>query len=47
MNNYLGQALSGKYTFINREQDLGIAGLRKSKLSYNPYRLVKKYAVEF
>lgn len=47
MNNYLGQALSGKYTFINREQDLGIAGLRKSKLSYNPYRLVKKYTVEF
>ncbi|MDR1113820.1 MAG: GNAT family N-acetyltransferase [Candidatus Margulisbacteria bacterium] len=47
MNNYLGQALSGKYTFINREQDLGIVGLRKSKLSYNPYRLVKKYAVTF
>ncbi|GBR73544.1 hypothetical protein NO1_0903 [Candidatus Termititenax aidoneus] len=47
MNNYLGQALSGRYTFINREQDLGIAGLRKSKLSYNPYRLVKKYAVTF
>jgi N-acetylglutamate synthase-like GNAT family acetyltransferase len=47
MNNYLGQALSGKYVFLNREQDLGLAGLRQSKLSYNPYRLVKKYAVTF
>lgn len=30
-------------TFVNREQDLGEASLRKSKLSYNPVELVKKY----
>jgi N-acetylglutamate synthase-like GNAT family acetyltransferase len=47
MNNYLGNLLAGKYTFINREQDLGLTGLRRSKLSYNPYRLVKKYSVKF
>ncbi|GBR77569.1 hypothetical protein RDn1_228 [Candidatus Termititenax dinenymphae] len=46
MNNHLGQMLTGKYLFINREQDLGIPGLRKSKLSYNPYRLIRKYGVE-
>ncbi|MHC1698183.1 MAG: DUF2156 domain-containing protein [Geobacteraceae bacterium] len=29
--------------FVNREQDLGEASLRKSKLSYHPIELVKKY----
>jgi len=33
--------------WVNREQDLGDAGLRRSKESYHPVRFLKKYQVDF
>ncbi len=38
----LAKALPEKYTLLNREEDLGLSGLRKAKMDSNPSGLIRK-----
>ena len=45
INQMFLESLDGRYSFVNREQDLGDEGLRKAKLSYHPVTFNQKYRV--
>jgi hypothetical protein len=47
INQLFLQNQTESFTWVNREQDLGLEGLRKAKLSYHPVSFTKKYILRF
>lgn len=45
INHETAKLLSGKCKYLNREQDLGLPGLRKAKRSYAPDFMLKRYSL--
>lgn len=47
INNEFCKNVAQRVKYINREEDMGILGLRKAKLSYNPVKLIEKHIAIF
>lgn len=43
--NAFAKSIPQGFTYLNREQDLGVEGMRKSKLSYNPVKMIEKVRI--
>ncbi|GAB6109114.1 DUF2156 domain-containing protein [Fusibacter bizertensis] len=47
INHALANLVKDRCTYVNREQDMGIEGIKKAKQSYHPVKLIPKYNINF
>lgn len=47
INNEFCKRLPAETLYVNREEDMGLENLRKTKLSYKPFKLAEKYTAVF
>jgi hypothetical protein len=46
INNEAAVRLAKTFTYINRESDLGVAGLREAKMRYHPHHMVEVFSMK-
>lgn len=46
VNQEFVKSLPAQYNYVNREEDMGLEGLRKAKLSYQPAIILQKYIIK-
>jgi len=46
INNETARRLAQSFSYINRESDLGVGGLREAKMRYHPHHMVEVYAMK-
>jgi hypothetical protein len=46
INNETATRLAKNFTYINRESDLGVAGLREAKMRYHPHHMVEIFSMK-
>jgi hypothetical protein len=46
INQWFCREALGDFEYVNREQDLGISGIRRAKKSYHPDHMVRKYRLQ-
>lgn len=47
INNEFCKRLPKETVYVNREEDMGLANLRQTKLSYKPFKMAEKYTLIF
>lgn len=46
INSETASRLANKFTYINRESDLGVPGLREAKIRYHPHHMVEVFSMK-